>query len=307
MGGGLADDHLNVAVASDGTLYAAVKTSYDRSNTSKIGLLVRQPDGVWEGLYHVDNSGTRPIVVLSEAQNKVVVAYTGSEGGDDILYRETALDQISFGPTQVLISGNTNDVTTTKDPFINEVVVLSSRGGTAYGVLLAYNAPSTQGLEVDAGSNQTIQLGDAANLFASIEGDAISLDWSVVSGPGNVVFSDPNSASTAAGFSEAGTYVLRLTAIGDFSVESDEVTIVVADLVQNQAPVTERRQQPTNHGWHAGSTEWHGNRRRPARPNHGQLVARLGPQCRIVRQCQLGQHDGPVQPGRHVRAAIDWQ
>src|SRR5207247_5606539 len=29
VGGGMADGHLNVAVASDGTLYAAVKTSYD--------------------------------------------------------------------------------------------------------------------------------------------------------------------------------------------------------------------------------------------------------------------------------------
>jgi hypothetical protein len=30
-GGGMADDHINLAVASDGTLYAAVKTSYDSS------------------------------------------------------------------------------------------------------------------------------------------------------------------------------------------------------------------------------------------------------------------------------------
>src|SRR5690606_24360692 len=44
VGGGMADDHLNVVVASDGTLYAAVKTSYDSSNQPVIGLLVRHPN-----------------------------------------------------------------------------------------------------------------------------------------------------------------------------------------------------------------------------------------------------------------------
>ena len=38
VGGGMADDHVNVAVASDGTVYAAVKTGYDTSNTSAIAL-----------------------------------------------------------------------------------------------------------------------------------------------------------------------------------------------------------------------------------------------------------------------------
>ena len=36
------------AVAADGTLYAAVKTSYDSSGYPKIALLVRRPNGVWD-------------------------------------------------------------------------------------------------------------------------------------------------------------------------------------------------------------------------------------------------------------------
>ncbi|MHC4314545.1 MAG: hypothetical protein ACYSW3_19005 [Planctomycetota bacterium] len=40
VGIGMADDHLNVAVASDGTLYAAVKTSYDTPGYPKIAFLV---------------------------------------------------------------------------------------------------------------------------------------------------------------------------------------------------------------------------------------------------------------------------
>ena len=93
VGGGMADDHLNVAVASDGTLYAAVKTSYDKSGYPKIALLVRRPNGAWDNLYQVDTSGTRPIVVLSETANRLIVAYTTNEGGGDIVYRVIAAGQ----------------------------------------------------------------------------------------------------------------------------------------------------------------------------------------------------------------------
>ena len=61
---GMSDDHLNVAVAADGTLYAAVKTGYDSSSQPKIAFLVRRPNGSWDDLYEVDSSGTRPIVLL---------------------------------------------------------------------------------------------------------------------------------------------------------------------------------------------------------------------------------------------------
>ena len=45
VGAGMADDHLNVAVASDGTLYAAVKTSYDTAGYPKVAMLVRRLSG----------------------------------------------------------------------------------------------------------------------------------------------------------------------------------------------------------------------------------------------------------------------
>ncbi|MEA3365062.1 MAG: hypothetical protein U9Q79_05425, partial [Candidatus Hydrogenedentes bacterium] len=59
VGDGIADDHLNCAMASDGTLYVAVKTSYDTEGYTKIGLLVRRASGEWDDLYHVDDRGTR--------------------------------------------------------------------------------------------------------------------------------------------------------------------------------------------------------------------------------------------------------
>ena len=59
VGGGMADDHMHLAVAADGTLYAAVKTSYDKSGYPKIALLVRRPNGVWDNLYSISTTAAR--------------------------------------------------------------------------------------------------------------------------------------------------------------------------------------------------------------------------------------------------------
>src|SRR5205814_253009 len=42
-------------------------------------------------------------------------------------------------------------------------------------------------------------------------GGIVSATWSTVSGPGAVMFSNANAAATAATFTVAGSYVLRLT------------------------------------------------------------------------------------------------
>ena len=96
VGLGMADDHLNVAVASDGTLYAAVKTSYDTAGYPKIALLVRRPAGIWDDLYEVDTSGTRGIVLLNEAESVVTVVYTASEGNNDIVYKPVSYTHLTL-------------------------------------------------------------------------------------------------------------------------------------------------------------------------------------------------------------------
>ncbi len=64
-GAGFADDHMNVATASDGTLYAAVKTGYDTGGFPKIALLVRRLSGtsgggIWDpDIYNISYTGTR--------------------------------------------------------------------------------------------------------------------------------------------------------------------------------------------------------------------------------------------------------
>ena len=86
-----------------------------------------------------------------------------------------------------------------------------------------------------AGEDQTIYWpANIVNLqgAASDDGEpdppaAVTLAWTETSGPGDVTFGDSTEAETTASFSEAGTYVLRLTANdGDLSAY-DEVTINV--------------------------------------------------------------------------------
>ncbi|HEY6866003.1 MAG TPA: LamG domain-containing protein, partial [Candidatus Eisenbacteria bacterium] len=141
VGLGMADDHLHAAVASDGTLYAAVKTSYDTPGYPRIALLVRRPAGTWDNLYPVDEAGTRAIALLDEARGTITVVYTSSEGSGDILYKESPISAIAFGARSTLIPGGLNDATSTKQNLRGDVVILASNGSSAQGVHLEDPGP----------------------------------------------------------------------------------------------------------------------------------------------------------------------
>jgi hypothetical protein len=116
---------VHLAAASDGTLYAAIKTGYDKAGQTLIGLLVRRPNGAWDNIYTVSDTGTRPVIVLDEAANQLIIAYTTKTGGGDIIYKTSPLDVISFSPTQLLIAGKVNNVTTAKVSSSHQVVFLA--------------------------------------------------------------------------------------------------------------------------------------------------------------------------------------
>jgi RHS repeat-associated protein len=83
---------------------------------------------------------------------------------------------------------------------------------------------------VNAGPNQTITLPvDSVTLNGSAtdNGTPLTITWSVVSGPGPVTFSSPNTAVTNATFSSAGTYVLELTASNSQNSASATTTVTV--------------------------------------------------------------------------------
>lgn len=142
----IADDHINFAVNSDGTIYAAVKST---SGSPNIGLLVRNPSGSWDNIYTVDGStGTRPIVLLTESgAGKLTVIYTdNSSTADNIVYRESSISSISFGNKHTLISGSFNNATSTKQNYTDEVVIMAagnvSGDLTTVGVLAYTDDPT---------------------------------------------------------------------------------------------------------------------------------------------------------------------
>jgi RHS repeat-associated protein len=93
--------------------------------------------------------------------------------------------------------------------------------------------PANQPPSVNAGADQTITLPGAANLDGVVadddlpEGAAVTFAWSEVSGAGVVTFGAQQSAATTATFSEAGTYVLRLTASDSALSRADDLTVTV--------------------------------------------------------------------------------
>jgi hypothetical protein len=133
VGSGMADDHMNVAVASDSTLYVAVKTSYDTSGYPKMALLVRRPDGAWDDLYPVDETGTRPLVLLDENNDSLAFIYTSAEGNNPIVYKQSSTLGITFGGRKTLTSESFNDVSSMKSNIENGFVVIYSNGAVVGG------------------------------------------------------------------------------------------------------------------------------------------------------------------------------
>ncbi len=128
-GDNLADDHLNAKVATDGTIYVAIKTSQDEPAVPNreaplTVLLERTPDGEW--LRHqygrVSDRHTRPIVVLDEAAGIVYMFAVSPGGGGTVYVKWSRIDQIEFpaGRGQPVLAAAEGqlfaDPTATKDP-----------------------------------------------------------------------------------------------------------------------------------------------------------------------------------------------
>ena len=102
------------------------------------------------------------------------------------------------------------------------------------------NQPPT----VNAGPSQTIQLPQTAvtlNGYAADDGlptgSTLSVNWSKLSGPAGVSFSNPTSAITQATFGAAGAYVLQLQASDTQLQSTSQVTVTVTAATQQPPPV----------------------------------------------------------------------
>jgi uncharacterized protein YjiK len=107
--------------------------------------------------------------------------------------------------------------------------------------------PSNQPPSVNAGPDLAATLPDLATLdgFATDDGlphppGLVTTTWSKFSGPGTVTFGNANELETYAIFSEAGNYVLRLTASDSVLSASDDVTVTVNEEGQSTLSVVQK-------------------------------------------------------------------
>lgn len=148
-GSGKSDDHISMKVASDGTLFCAVKTGYNTVGFPLIALLVRRPSGKWDSMYEVSQRGTLPILIINEALGKIKVIYTSDSYGGDILYKESSISNISFCNEHTLIKGNYNYASSTKHYYSKDVIVLASNETSVVGVLATDDPTSKEPLASD--------------------------------------------------------------------------------------------------------------------------------------------------------------
>jgi hypothetical protein len=142
VGAGFAENQFNIKVSASGRLYASIKTAYNTSGNTQLGLLVRQPSGTWDAMYPVTvNEGLKPVVLINDLLNEIKVAYTSASGS--IEYRQSASYPISFEPKATLISGSYDNVTTTKNSYNPETVVMASNAINAVSVLLTDSGNGT--------------------------------------------------------------------------------------------------------------------------------------------------------------------
>jgi large repetitive protein len=223
VGLGMADDHLHLAAAADGTLYAAVKTSYDTTGYPKIALLIRRPSGAWDDIYGLDESGTRAIVVLNEAAGTLRVLYTTTETSGDIVYRESPMGTIGFGPRTTLMTGGLNNVTSTKQEWSTDLVVLAgaASGNAVHGVRINGGPAENSAPVASPGSISTTIAVAASGTLVATDEDGNPLTYSIVTngGKGTAVVTD---ASTG-----AFTYTPNATGYGadSFTFKANDGTV----------------------------------------------------------------------------------
>ncbi|WP_159439873.1 InlB B-repeat-containing protein [Pontibacter lucknowensis] len=219
VGNGMADDHLNMALASDGTLYCAVKTEYGTRSYPEIALLVRRPNGTWDNLYGVTDRGTRPIVILNEEVGKVKVIYTASNNGGNIQYKESSTSTISFSSEMTLMRGNYNDASSSKDNYTSDVVVMATSSSSVVSVLASdqttITLPATPVLAMPANNASGLNIPVNISWGAAQAASTYQAQVSTTSDFSSTVFNQSNIQSTSASISSLSnntTYYWRVRA-----------------------------------------------------------------------------------------------
>jgi len=129
---GFADDHIHLAVDAQAQVYALTKDDFD-----KMQLHRRSLNGLWSTQRDVvGGTGTRGIIMISDADQKIYAIYTRWGGTvDPIEYREASLADLQFGPANTLMTSGTasslNNATGTKQALPAGTLVAMADGGKA--------------------------------------------------------------------------------------------------------------------------------------------------------------------------------
>lgn len=173
----------------------------------------------------VNTSGLSPgyWVKLSRAGN-AITAYDSPDG------------------TQWTQRGSTQNFANLSSDLLTGIAVMASSTSTPPRLNTALldnvqvvGAVDNVGPTVNAGADGTAEVGVPRNLAgvladadgSPVEGGALKVTWSQVSGPTGVTFANPALATTTATFPQGGIYVLRLTGDDGGMQTMDEVTITI--------------------------------------------------------------------------------
>lgn len=119
---------------------------------------------------------------------------------------------------------------------------------------IANNTPP----RVSAGQDQSVILPNSASLDGTVSDDGLPVPpgtmtilWSQVSGPGTVTFGNASAVDTSAQFSQAGTYVLSLSAYDGELTSVDQITILVGQMNTYEVKIVDRYDEAEEfaNGW----------------------------------------------------------
>ncbi len=194
-----------------------------------------QSDQIW----NIQASG-EGYTIVNELSGKCLDVWKSSEGGQVAMWNchggnNQLFDIVPSGSGYAIIarwsSGRCIEISGSGHLINNTCNGSEQQNWNINEVLSANTAPL-----VNAGVDQTGDVFSGANLSGAVSDDglpnppsSLMTTWSVVSGPGSVVFGNASSVNTTSSFGIDGTYVLRLTATDSVLSSSDDIQITVTN------------------------------------------------------------------------------
>ena len=232
-----------VTISSGVSLIAipGATTDYPRAPVSGIQIVPVVPDftiSVAPGSLSLKPGGSATLNVSIAALNgfsgTVSLTASGTPSGTSVQLSPASVTQSGSVTATVTVSGTTATGTST-------LTISAVSGSLSHTATTALTVLANQPPTVSAGSNQNITLPGTAQLSGTVTDDGspngvLSSSWSLVSGPGTVVFGNAQSAAATASFSTAGTYVLALTASDGALTGSAQCTVTVTSVAISLTP-----------------------------------------------------------------------